>query len=203
VFASLQGRLLATEGRFHLTFEQDKGLLEVVPMRRWPAAWRDVHINYAETSIRVCARHSDRHHPRDLYDLHRFSTARLRHNPELLRKFAVLFGSTMDHDLRTYRMDRFKVLNQKELERLLYPLLRADDRPAADKMLKTVSPLLATVLDHNRETSYLEAMASGKYQPELLFPEHADIVERIRKHPALLWKAANVAEHLSKAKKRA
>src|ERR1700688_199283 len=29
------------------------------PMRRWPAAWRDVHINYAETSIRVFARHSD------------------------------------------------------------------------------------------------------------------------------------------------
>jgi len=145
----------------------------------------------------------DRHHPRDLYDLHRFSTARLHHNPELLRKFAVLFGSTMDHDLRTYHMDRFKVLDQKELERLLYPLLRADDRPAADEMLKSVSPLLATVLDHNRETSYLEAMASGKYQPELLFPEHADIVERIREHPALLWKAANVAEHLSKAKKRA
>jgi predicted nucleotidyltransferase component of viral defense system len=145
----------------------------------------------------------DRHHPRDLYDLHRFSTARLRHNPELLRKFAVLFGSTMDHDLRTYHMDRFKVLDQKELERLLYPLLRADDRPAADEMLKSVSPLLSTVLDHNRETSYLEAMASGKYQPELLFPKHADIVERIREHPALLWKAANVAEHLSKAKKRA
>ena len=144
----------------------------------------------------------DRHHPRDLYDLHRFSTARLRHNPELLRKLAVLFASTMDHDLRTYHMDRFKVFDQKELERLLYPLLRADDRPTAEEMLKTVSPLLATVFDHNRETSYLEAMASGRYQPETLFPEQADIVERIREHPALLWKAANVAEHMSKSKKR-
>jgi predicted nucleotidyltransferase component of viral defense system len=144
----------------------------------------------------------DRHHPRDLYDLYRFSTAKLPQNPELLRKLAVLFASTMDHDLRTYHMDRFKVLDQKVLERLLYPVLRADDRPAADEMLKTVSPLLASVLDHDRETSYLEAMASGKYQPELLFPEQADIVERIREHPALLWKAANVAEHLSESKKR-
>jgi predicted nucleotidyltransferase component of viral defense system len=144
----------------------------------------------------------DRHHPRDLYDLYRFSTARLRHNSELLRSIAVLFASTMDHDLRTYHMDRFKVLHQKELERLLYPLLRADDRPTAEEMLKTVSPLLATALDHNRETPYLEAMASGKYQPELLFPEQPDIVERIREHPALLWKAANVTEHLSKSKKR-
>jgi hypothetical protein len=143
----------------------------------------------------------DRHHPRDLYDLYRFFSAGLTHNAELLRKLAVLFASTMDRDLRTYRMDRFKGLDQKELERLLYPLLRADDRPTPDKMLSAVSPLLETVLDHERESSYLEAMASGKYQPELLFPEQSEIVERIRQHPALLWKAANVAEYLSKSKK--
>jgi hypothetical protein len=83
----------------------------------------------------------DRHHPRDLYDLYRFSAAGLQHDADLLRKFAVLFASTMDHDLRTYHMDRFKALHQKELERLLYPLLRADDRPTAEEMLKTVSPL--------------------------------------------------------------
>ena len=144
----------------------------------------------------------DRHHPRDLYDLFRFSSAGLTHDADLLRKLAVLFASTMDHDLRTYRMDRFKELDQKELERLLYPLLRADDRPTAEEMRKAVSPLLETVLDHKRETSYLEAIASGRYQPELLFPERADIVERIRQHPALLWKAGNVAEHLSKSKRR-
>jgi predicted nucleotidyltransferase component of viral defense system len=119
----------------------------------------------------------DRHHPRDLYDLYRFSTAGLTHDAELLRKLAVLFASTMDRDLRTYQMDRFKVLDQKELERLLYPLLRADDRPTSEKMLSVVSPLLETVLDHERESSYLEAMASGKYQPELLFPEQPEIVK--------------------------
>jgi len=144
----------------------------------------------------------DRHHPRDLYDLFRFSSAGLKHDADLLRKLAVLFASTMDHDLRTYRMDRFKELDQKELERLLYPLLRANDRPAAEEMRKAVSPLLETVLDHERETSYLEAIASGRYQPELLFPKQSEIVERIRQHPALLWKASNVAEHLSNSRKR-
>jgi hypothetical protein len=91
-------------------------------------------------------------------------------------------------------MDRFMALDQKELERLLYPLLRANDRPTTEKMLKAVTPLLATVLDHECETSYLEAMASGHYQPELLFPEQPEIVERIRRHPALLWKASSVAD---------
>jgi hypothetical protein len=58
-FARVHGRLLATESCFHFTFEQDEGLLEVVPMRWWSATWRDVHIDYAETSIRIFARHGD------------------------------------------------------------------------------------------------------------------------------------------------
>jgi predicted nucleotidyltransferase component of viral defense system len=144
----------------------------------------------------------DRRHPRDLYDLYRFTNAQARHNAELLRKLAVLFASTMDRDLRTYTMHRLTGTSSEELERLLYPLLRADDRPTAPEMLQVVSPLLAAVLDHDREAPYLEAMAAGHYQPELLFPEHPGIVERIRQHPALLWKAQNVARHLSQSSKR-
>jgi hypothetical protein len=99
-------------------------------------------------------------------------------------------------------MDRFDAIDPKELEHLLYPLLRADDRPTASEMLKAVSPLLAVVLDHKREAAYLEAMAAGHYnRAELLFPDEAAIVGRIRQHPALLWKADNVARHLSRSKK--
>ena len=43
-------------------------------------------------------------------------------------------------------------------------------------------------------------MAAGKYQPELLFPEDDGIVNRIRRHPALQWKAENVRQHLLKQK---
>jgi hypothetical protein len=67
----------------------------------------------------------------------------------------------MDRDFRTYAMDRFDAIDPKELERLLYPLLRADDRPTAPEMRKAVSPLLAAVLDHKREAAYLEAMGQG------------------------------------------
>jgi hypothetical protein len=65
----------------------------------------------------------------------------------------------------------------------------------------TVSPLLATVLDHKREAEYLEAEAAGHYRPELLFPDEVAIVGRIRQHPALLWNADNVARHLSRSNK--
>jgi len=56
---SAHNRLVATEGRLHLTFEQDKGLLEVVPVWWRPAPWRDVHIDNAEASIGLVARHGD------------------------------------------------------------------------------------------------------------------------------------------------
>jgi hypothetical protein len=113
----------------------------------------------------ICARV---YHPRDLYDPFRFSNAGLTHDADLLRKLAVLFASTMDHHLRTYRMDRFKELDQKELERLLYPLLRADDRPTAAEIRKAVSPLLETVLDHKRELPFSPRELLSSCEPETL-----------------------------------
>lgn len=67
-------------------------------------------------------------------------------------------------------------------------------------MFAVAKPILKGVLDHPREATFLEAMAAGKYQPELLFPKDAGTVNRIRHHPALLWKAENVREYLSKQK---
>jgi hypothetical protein len=57
-------------------------------------------------------------------------------------------------------------------------------------MLAAATSLIAGVLDHTREEAYLAAIAAGKYQPE-----------RIRFHPALLWKAQNVAQYLAQSKK--
>jgi predicted nucleotidyltransferase component of viral defense system len=143
----------------------------------------------------------DRRHPRDLYDLSRFTQSGLPHNPEILLKLSVLFGSTMNHDFRSYTVERVSDVDPKEITRLLYPLLRADDRPQTATMVAAIRPLLTSVLDHEREEPYLAAMAQGRYLPELLFPRHPSIVERIRLHPALLWKAQNVAEFLARVKK--
>jgi predicted nucleotidyltransferase component of viral defense system len=138
----------------------------------------------------------DRHHPRDLYDLFRFGSAHSVYDPELMRKLAVLFASTMDRDLRTYGLDRVEGIDDAEIKRLLYPLLKAGDRPTRVDMFAIARPVLEAVLEHSREAGFLEAMAAGKYQPELLFRSYPEIVERIRRHPALLWKSENVAQHL-------
>ena len=139
----------------------------------------------------------DRQHPRDLYDLFRFKRGNIRHDPELLRKLGVLFGSTLSHDLRTYSVERCERVLKASLERLLYPLLRADDRPNANEMFELVRPVLTAVLDPACESAFLDSIAAGRYEPDLLFPNQPEIVQRIRRHPALLWKAQNVAEHLN------
>jgi hypothetical protein len=142
----------------------------------------------------------DRQHPRDLYDLFRFGKARLTYDSDLMRKLAVLFCSTLNRDLRCYSMSRFADIDEQTIKRLLYPLLKAGDRPTGAEMFAVAKRILEGVLDHRREGNFLEAMAGGKYQPELLFPKDAAIVSRIRNHPALIWKAENVRQHLSKEK---
>lgn len=140
----------------------------------------------------------DRKHPRDLYDLFRFRKAELTYDSELMRKLAVLFGSTLKRDFRRYNMSRFADIDEKAIRRLLYPLLKAGDRPTGAEMFALAKPVLESVLDHRREANFLEAMAAGKYQPELLFLNNAAIVSRIRNHPALVWKAENVRHYLSR-----
>jgi len=140
----------------------------------------------------------ERSHPRDLYDLYRFSRARVKHDRETLTKLTVLFASTLAHDLRSYALDRYERVERADIQRLLYPLLRSGDRPTREDMVAAVRPLLKSVLDPAKERTYLDAMARGDYRPELLFPNRPDIVERIARHPAMLWKATNVAEHLSR-----
>lgn len=49
-FAGSHSALLPAKGRFHLAFEQNKGLFKVVTMQRRSAAGWDVHVDQAETA---------------------------------------------------------------------------------------------------------------------------------------------------------
>jgi len=122
------------------------------------------------------------------------------HYVDFISRVAVLLGSTLNRDLRSYNMSRFADIDEEAIKRLLYPLLKAGDRPTGAEMFAVAKPILEGVLDHRREANFLEAMAAGKYQPELLFPKDADIVNRIRPHPALQWKAENVRQYLANQK---
>jgi hypothetical protein len=138
----------------------------------------------------------DRRHPRDLYDLFRFTKTNLKHNPPqtrgaLRKHHGPRLPHVCDGPLRYHRSERARTTS----------LSANQGRRPADRSRNAEGRLAASrYLDHKREAAYLEAMAAGHYRPELLFPDEAAIVGRIRQHPALLWKADNVARHLSRAK---
>ena len=46
--ARLHDRFLTTKRRFHFAFQENEGLLEVMPMRRRASSRRNMHIDYAE-----------------------------------------------------------------------------------------------------------------------------------------------------------
>ena len=121
----------------------------------------------------------------------------------MLKKIATLFGSTLDHDLRTYALDRLdKAFSEKSLRDLLYPMLRSDDRPEATEMLSFVRPVVREIVGSTDSKSFLDAMARGEYRPALLFPDRPEISARIARHPALVWKAQNVAAFLARGNAR-
>src|SRR5437763_15355615 len=97
-----------------------------------------------------------------------------------MHKYSMLIYSTLNRDLRSYNMSRFANIDDEAIRRLLYPILKAGDRPTGAEMFAIAKPLLEGVLDHRRQANFLEALAAGKYQPELLFPQDDGLVSRIR-----------------------
>jgi len=55
--AGAHDRFRSTEGSFQLTFEQDKGLFEIVAMGRRPAAGRNMHIDETKAFGCIIAGH--------------------------------------------------------------------------------------------------------------------------------------------------
>jgi hypothetical protein len=49
-------RLYSSKGSLDLAFENDEGLLKVVPVRRWPSTRWDMHVDKAEASRCVLSR---------------------------------------------------------------------------------------------------------------------------------------------------
>jgi hypothetical protein len=64
-------------------------------------------------------------------------------------------------------------------------------------MFAVAKPILKGVLDHPRE-AFSKRWQRGNISLSFYFPKDAGIMNRICGHPALLWKAENVGQYLSK-----
>jgi predicted nucleotidyltransferase component of viral defense system len=137
--------------------------------------------------------------PRDIFDV--------CHLPELdpeswalpaLKRVFVALSGVLPRPLTEYGRDRLR-LTAVQVREQLEPMLVAADRTTAtdvaERAWDVLSPLLS-LDDAQRE--YVERLQVGELLPELLFPDDGEMADRVRRHPALLWKAQNAREHAAR-----
>ncbi|MEZ5065876.1 MAG: nucleotidyl transferase AbiEii/AbiGii toxin family protein [bacterium] len=211
-------------GKWRLTYDRAQGgtgTLELdlnfllrtplwVPERRDSPAFLGVQVrgfpllNPHELAAGKLAALFGRNASRDLYDATRLLKAET-FDPRDLRLAFVLYGAMNRRDWRTVSLDQIEI-SPKEAERMLIPLLREDLAPErhrieswGDSLVEECRERLGAVLPFEAaEVEFLDRINDhGDVRPELL-TEDADLQERIRTHPGLLWKATNVARQRSR-----
>jgi hypothetical protein len=110
----------------------------------------------------------DRGAPRDLYDAVGLAEGRWPHDRARRRRLFVVLSAGLDRPLATYEMP-----HRASLSAALAPVMTG---------LVTLSDL---------EKSYIERIQWGEFQPELVVDDDPDLLESVRRHPMLLWKAEN------------
>ncbi len=137
----------------------------------------------------------DRSAARDVWDIGQVS----RSTPELLhsrdfRAMFIAFSAILDHPLSTYSIDRIKSrLDPLSIEMGLLPMLTVDNQVEVETVLQRAYKFIAPFLKlSTAEQDYVNGVAEGRLQLELLFPKSILEAERLSQHPALLWKIMNV-----------
>jgi predicted nucleotidyltransferase component of viral defense system len=138
---------------------------------------------------------------RDLFDAHLLLTQGHLDDAKLRLGF-VLYGAMNRRDWREVRVSDV-ALDAKEVENQLVPVIRKDyladagkQRKWAERMLKECRRGLKKVLPlAKEEKAFLDRLLDeGDIEPSLLTPDPA-MIECIRSHPLLQWKAMNVRQH--------
>ena len=180
----------------------------------WPVLELDARIGFISASrVSVLDLHElaagklaalfARHASRDLFDAHHLLTRGDLDRGKLRLGF-VLYGAMNRRDWRTVTVDEVGY-DPREIENHLIPVIRT----ASLKQWKTSNWVEQMIAECRRELGAVLPMTSeeiafldhlldhGRIEPELLTAD-ADLVERIRVHPLLQWKALNVRRHMGK-----
>ena len=142
-----------------------------------------------------------RHQARDLFDAHKLFTEERLDLPTLRTVF-IVYGAFNRKDWRTLSLENIS-FDKKELEEMLYPLLRrnfiSEDAGLisfAQKLTDESRNKISAIFPFTEcEIEFLNAVLDrGEIKPELITTDVA-FQKRISKHPMLQWKAVNVRKH--------
>lgn len=133
----------------------------------------------------------DRVAARDLYDAAEFALAPPGDPPVFRRLFIALSG-VLARPLTEYDLRHLRVYSQADLDRELAPFLRNAERVFPGVLEERASAVLTPLLTLNSaEREYVERIQWGEFRPELVVNQDPELLDRVRRHPALQWKAEN------------
>lgn len=141
---------------------------------------------------KICALLS-RSTARDLFDVYTLSKYDLfdKEEKRLLKQcFMLQYIAVNNYKLEDMDIERIEKLEKQDIKTKLLPTLK-DRNPRksnVDEMKQIVREYLKEILNIDDNTrQFYKKFQNGIYKPELLFTDK-EIIERIKKHPMIMWK---------------
>jgi hypothetical protein len=146
----------------------------------------------------------DRAAPRDAWDVPRLvSHAPQPWPPPDLRGLFIFLAGTLPRPLHDYGRQSLDRIRDADVSRLLWPMLIGGERPSAASLREESWSVLAPLLELSpAEIEFCDRLQAGELRPELLTFDDPEILDRLRCHPALLWKAENARMHSRRGRRK-
>jgi hypothetical protein len=118
------------------------------------------------------------------------------------RAWFIALSAILHHPLITYTVNRLEgLVTERAVVEQLALLLSVDTPPRADDPIKQAWAEISEFLKLKpNEASYIASIERGEVRPEMLFMDDPEAAQRLAEHPAILWKVANVREHLKRGR---
>jgi predicted nucleotidyltransferase component of viral defense system len=146
----------------------------------------------------------DRAAPRDAWDVSRLPQLSPDSWPPLdLKPIFIALAGTLPRPLHEYGRKGLDRIRDIDVSRLLWPMLLTGERPDAQSLREACWSVVVPLLDLTEsQIEFCDRLQRGELRPEFLSFHNSEIVERVRRHPALLWKAENARGHARRGERR-
>ena len=139
----------------------------------------------------------DRAAPRDAWDATLLTKIAGGSWPgQLSKAIFVAMAGALPHPLHTYSASGLSRITDRDVERLLHPMLVKEEAPTGEELRTAAAVVLEPFLDlTSEEREYCDRLQEGDLVPELLFSSQPEIAVRLAESPPLKWKALNARRH--------
>lgn len=139
-----------------------------------------------------------RYTPRDLYDIYQTTILEPQLDQGRFRSLILYYALMSRRQVSDLFTPRWENITESDIRRLLHPLLIRGKYPSRDELTDKASAFLKSRLSltDSENVALRLFYATGNLPYDALFPQQ-DLVERIKKSPALAWKIQNVKEYVT------